>query len=266
MLQMPVEIPTLYDYCMVIPGANGTVDFPMLDQDQGNFGGVAFTWKASEGLDKGETEPVFKAFQFTTHELSGWTEMSLTLLRRSAISLESYLTTLFRNACRYEWSKKVWAGTGTNQPEGITVNASVGSSARNAAGAVGWLDIRNLIYGVTRGNRLNSMLIMDDSVEKSLVGVQDGDDRPLFAKDPSSGLVDRLAGFKYVTHEFGPLLGVKGDIGFGNLNNYAFGIEEDISIARSEHAEFKAGKVVFRLICFVGGKTIHPSAFELLDA
>jgi len=267
LLQMPVAIPTLYDLVRVIPGVNGTATWPKVDQDEGNFGGVAFTWKATEGADKAETEPVFSDFEVKTYELSGWTEMSLTALRRSAIALESTIRDLFTRACRYEWSKMILRGAGSasNQPLGILNASGVQTVNRQTATQVAWKDLTNLEFAVTMGNRYNARYLVDDSAESYMKGSVDSDKRPLFTADTANGIRRNLAGYPYMAHEFGPDLGAEGDVVFGNPQNYAWAIEEDIAIARSEHAEFKKGRVVFRLICFVGGKPIYPEAFSVLS-
>lgn len=265
LLREPVYMPQLYDFARLIPAAYGKATWPMLDQDQGLFGGVAFTWKATEGADKGETEPTFKQFEITTHELSGWTEVSLTMLSRSAIQLESELTTLFRDAARYEFSKQMLTGNGTNKPKGIIATSGVNLVPREVANEVSYTDLTRMEFAVKKGHRANARYVLDDTVEGGLALVLDGMGRPLFSADTTSGPLTRLRGYSYETHEYTPALGTKGDVVFGNLNAYGFAVEQDIAIARSEHAEFKKGLVVYRMIAFVGGKVIFPKAFSVLD-
>jgi len=270
LLEYQVSAPTLYDRCTVIPAANGSAEWPMLDQGQGNYGGVAFTWKATEGADKGETEPTFKDFTISTNELSGWTEASLAALRRSAIDLEGHLMRLFRLACKYEWSRVVLNGDGTNKPEGIIQATGVTEVARGTVNQVDWDDLTNLEYAIPQAQRVGATFSISDAVEKYLKQTVDGDSRPLFTADVHSQIKNMLAGYGYTAHEYDAatigVLGTAGEVMFGAWQNYVFALEEDISIARSEHAEFKAGKVVFRLICFVGGKAMYPAFFAKLKA
>lgn len=268
-IQTPQAVPMIYDLCQPIMAANGKATWPiLLDEGAGGTrnGGVAFTYKATEGADKGETEPKFGDFEILTHELSGWTELSGTNLRRSAIDLEGFLTGLFRNAAHYQWSRDVLRGLGdaSNQPNGILTSTGVVNVPRAQAGCVVWPDLTNLQYGITRAHRLGARYIMDDSVEKYLHESVDTVGRPLFTPDTMNGVNTKMAGYNYETHEFEPVLGTEGDIIFGNMMNYWFAIEEDIAIARSDHAAFKSGRVVFRLICFVGGKPVRGSAFSML--
>lgn len=273
LLEEDIYVPMLYDYVTVVNGVNGTVEWPMLDQDQGKWGGVAFTWKSTEGADKAETEPVFKDFTFSTSELSGWTELSNTALRRSSIELQSTITRLFRNAARAEWSYNILNGSGTNRPKGILQDANITTVARQTASDVGYTDLVNLKYAVAHAQRTNGLFIYADSVEKQIHLKVDGQNRPLFSVDTGMTLQDRLIGHAHLPHEFeasphdAPSLGEEGDVVFGNPRSYMFAVEEDIAIARSDHAEFKKGRVVFRMMCFVGGKCMYGDHFaKLTDA
>jgi HK97 family phage major capsid protein len=265
LLQMPVAMPNLFQLCRKIVTTAGRATIPVLDQPNGgNFGGVAHTWKASEGLTKGETFPYFTDFNITTDELSSWTEMNLTAISRSVIDLTAEVVRLLRDAAHYEWSRVILNGSGTNQPTGIVDYSGINSVTRNAAGAVSWVDLVGLIYAVSQGNRQGSQFVLDDSVEQDLMGQEDADGKPLFTASVASTIVAKLAGRNYIAHEHTPALGTAGDIVFGNWNQYMFAIEEDITIARSDEAEFKKGNVVFRMISFVGGKPIQPTAFAQL--
>jgi len=269
LLEYPIYAPQLYNLCQQFRSYNGSVEWPMLDQDQGDYGGVAFTWKSTEGADKGETEPVFTDFTLNTHELSGWTELSLQALRRSSIDLQSTIMRLFRNAAVAEWSNKILHGSGSNQPLGVLhANASnVISVARQVANQVSWKDLTQLEFAIRRAQRYGAQYIVDDSVEQYLKDTLDGQGRPLFTADVHSQIRNQLAGYNYVTHDYGSVpLGTTGDVVYGNWNSYAWAMEEEIAIARSEHAEFKKGRVVYRMICFVGGKPIYQTHFAKLAA
>ena len=168
----------------------------------------------------------------------------------------------FRGAAKYELSKKVLRGTGTNQPQGIIAATDINDVARQTVNQVVHKDLTNLLYAVAMARRLGGRFILDDSVEKYLVQLEDGQGRTLFTTDMSSGPKYNLAGYPYTAHEYGPTLGTEGDVVFGNPQQYALAVEEDIAIARSEHAEFKKGLVVFRMIMFVGGKPIFGDSFS----
>jgi len=271
LLEYAVEEPSLYSKCSHFRSINGSVEWPMLDQaTAGAQGGVAFTWKATEGADKGETEPVFTNFTLTTDELSGWTELSNTAMRRSSIELQSLIMRLFRTAAQAEWSRMVLYGSGTNRPEGILQAAGKTTVQRAIATQVSWADLTNLEYAVPMAQRRSGEFWVHDTAEKYLKQQVDTDDRPIYTADVHSNIRNLLAGHNYTAHEYGaelgtPLeLGVEGDVVFGNPKNYAFAMEEEITIARSDHVSFKSGRTVFRMMCFTGGKCIYPQHFAVL--
>jgi HK97 family phage major capsid protein len=274
LLRKAVWYPDLYDLVRLIPAVNGTAEWPMLDQTSGKrHGGVAFTWKTTEGADKGSTEPVFKDFTISTAELSGWTEVSRRALRRPALDLEALLTELFRSAVRYEFSRVILEGTGAGspmaQPLGI-LNAAVTKVTRETANMVDWIDLVNLEFALGQAQRANGRYVLHETVEKFLKQTVDSDKRPLFTADVQSNIKNLLAGYGYTAHDHNtnttPLtLGVEGDIIFGDWNDYGWAMEEDIMIARSDHAAFKQDRVVFRLTVFVGGKPIYLDSFVMLD-
>lgn len=269
LIREPVFMPQMIDLVSVETTKTGKFSQPMLDQDSGrNFGGVAFTWKATEGADKLETTPYFKDFEVETHEISGWTELSTIMLTRSAIQLEALITSLFRESARYQLSLAILRGAGTasHQPIGIVGHAGIKTVARAEANKVLHVDLVNLLYGLTKGNRMNGgIFILDDTAEKYLAGQKDADGRPIFMPSTAEGMRDRLIGYNYITHEHGPALGTAGDVLFGNPQRYVLVINEDIAIDRSDHAEFKKGRVVFRMMMFVGGKLRIPGAISQLS-
>lgn len=266
LLKMPVAMPNLFQLVRRIPAFAGRASWPVLDQTNGgNFAGVAHTWKATEGADKAETEPYFSEFTFATHELSSWTEVSLQAISRSVIDIVAEIQRLMRDAAMFEFSRVILNGSGTNQPTGIVGASGINSVTRQTASQVNWQDLNRLKYALTQGNRTaGGFYTLDDTVEAHLSEKVDSDGRPLIVSSTDSAIGERLAGRRFVSHEHTPALGTAGDIIFGNWQQYGFGVEEDITIARSDHASFKSGRVVFRMIAFVGGKPIQTSAFAQL--
>lgn len=266
LLSQPVFIPGIIDRVKKIPGVKGNISWPMLDQGQGKFGGVAFNWKATDGEDKGETEPVFKQIEILTNEVSGWTQLSRAMLRQSVLNLPSIVNDLFSQAFRDLVSEIIITGNGTNRPSGILKAGTAYQLVhREEADKVGYKDLVRLMRAITKGNRQAGTFMLADTAEGYIAEVTDGVDRPLFTPGTNGDMFDRLIGRTYDTHEYSsPVLGDVGDVIFGNFQNYALAIEEDMAIASSEHAEFKKALTVFRLIAMLGGKPLHPESFAVL--
>lgn len=266
LLEKPKFVPNVFDFVRHEQALNGKAVWPMADRDAGTDSGVAFTWKSAEGEDKGSTEAYFKDFEVSTSELSGYTELSLEALRRPAIQLEAKLLEMFRRAARREFARTILDGTGSHQPLGIR-NAGSGATevARASAGAIGWTDLVDLEFAVPAEFAVNGRYVVSRNARKGLVRQVDGDDRPLFSKDVSAGMAARLNNLPYSEENFETgELGTSGEVVFGDFLAYMFAMESDIAIARSDHVAFKKGRVVYRLIAWVGGKPIYGEAFSFL--
>ncbi|MFW5871250.1 MAG: phage major capsid protein [Verrucomicrobiota bacterium] len=266
LIEKPKFVPNVFDFVRHEQALNGRAVWPMSDKDAGADSGVAFTWKSTEGADKGETDAYFKDFEVSTNELSGYTELSLEALRRPAIQLEAKLIEMFRRAARREFARVILDGTGVNQPLGIRATGSGATEvARATAGAIGWADLVDLEFAIAAEFAANGRYSLSRNARKGLVRQVDGDGRPLFSKDVSAGMALRLNDQPYLEENFETgELGTSGEVIFGDFMAYMFAMEADIAIARSDHAAFKKGRVVYRLIAWVGGKPIYGDAFALL--
>jgi len=261
------DVPNILDRVAITPASNGSIQWPKLVQtDSNELGGVVVEW-LDEGAPKPETEPEFESISINTHEVSAYTEISETLLRRSAIGLEALLAQLFRAAVRLEIDRTIVSGTGTGQPLGITQDATVRTVARAAAGAVGDADLVNLKHAVKPQHRAGASFVVADSVEQALELSVDTLGRPLFRASMANGPYDRLVGYPYDVGTNSPALGTAGDVIFGNLRvGYMLGVEAEVVVARSEHFRFRNNLVAFKVHAHVGGRPIQGRAISILGA
>ena len=263
--QLPYDQPSVFDRVTVVPSSTGTVTWPALVQTASNeFGGVAFQW-LGEGAEKPETEPEFEQKEIATHELSGYTEISERLLSRSSINLETLLASLFRGAMVYTIDNAILQGSGTGQPLGIINTAGINLVTRAAAGAVGYADLVNLKHAVKAVHRGGATFVLEDTVETGLELLTDTQGRPLFNASVANGPYDRLTGYPYLVGTNCPTLGYVGDIVYGNLKHYVLVMEEDITLARSEHVKFRTNKIAFKVYTVVGGRLLQPRAMSILS-
>ena len=263
--QLPFDVPSVLDRVTVVPSVTGTVTWPALVQTTGNeFGGVAFQW-LGEGAEKPETEPEFEQLEISTHELSGYTEISERLLSRSSINLETLLATLYRGAMVYTIDNAILQGSGTGQPLGIVNTAGINLVTRNTDNVVNYSDLVNLKHAVKGVHRSGSNYVVEDSVEAGLELQTDTLGRPLFRASMANGPFDRLIGYPYIVGTNNPTLGTSGDIIFGNLRHYVLVMEEEITLARSEHVKFRENKVAFKVFTVVGGRLLQPRGMAILS-
>lgn len=264
-LQMlPLPEPTFLNRVTLIPSSTGTVTLPGLAQTTANeFGGVAFSWTEEAG-EKPETEPIFTQTDIKCYELCGYTEISERALSRSALSLESILVALFRPALNFTLDGVIANGSGSNRPLGLTVAAGVNTVARATAGAVSDVDLVGLKHAVQPQHRRGAMFALSDSVEQGLENATDSFGRPLFRSSTANGPYDRLVGYPYEVAMNLPAVGTMGDVIYGDMRQYYLVMEEEVTIAKSEHYKFQNNVVAFKVFLVVGGRPMHPRAFAKL--
>lgn len=265
MQMLPFESMTVLDLVTIVPSTTGTVTWPALVQTQANlFGGVAFQW-LGEGAEKPETEPEFEQREIVCHELAGYTEVSERALSRSAIQLEAFLARLFRGAMRRTLDTVILTGSGAGQPQGIAGTAGINLVTRTTANQVSDRDLVNLKHAVLPDHRPGASYQIHDQVEQFLELTVDTLGRPLFRASTANGPYDRLCGYPYVVGTNLNALGTSGDVIYGNLSHYILVMEEEITLARSEHAKFRENKIAFKVFAVIGGRLMEPLAFSILS-
>lgn len=265
LLMLPTEVPTVMDKVTIVPAPTGEVTWPALVQTQANtFGGVSFQW-LGEGAEKPETEPVFEQLAIPTHELAGYTEVSERALSRSAIQLETFLTTLFRDAMRFVLDTVILTGTGTGQPTGIVNTAGILLQPRAVANQVSDVDLVKLKHQILPVHRAGAEWAIHDEVEEALELETDTQDRPLFRASTADGAFDRLVGFPFTVGTNLPTLGQQGDVIFGNFKHYIMAMEEEITLARSSEFKFRNNLIAFKIFSVVGGRLVEPLGMTILD-
>ena len=264
LIQLPMPTPTLLSRVTVVPCSTGELTYPELTQSDSNeFGGVSFTWGA-EAQSKGATEPRFEQKLITCYELQGYTELSERILSRSAINLEALLQMLYRAGMNYEIDRVITNGNGTSQPQGIVGATGVRTVARQVASQVSDDDLVDLQYEVQGYHRQGAVYFPGDAVMQYLSKTYDNEARPLFRPSTAGGAYDRLVGYPWATNYVAPTLGSNGDVIFGNPQHYFLAVEDEVTIARSDHYQFRSNIVAFKVFAVVGGRPISPRAFSYL--
>jgi HK97 family phage major capsid protein len=256
---------TALDRVTILRTNIGQVTFPRLVQTAANeYGGMSFSWRL-EGATKPETEPTFDQVDIVCHELSGYTEVSDRLLSRSAIDIEALLRTLGTGALRLTLDNAIINGTGVNQPLGIVNDPAIPTVARTTGGTVVYQDLVNLEHNIQEYHRGGAIWTMNDLIQRGFKLTLDGQGRPLFQASVANGTYDRFIGYPYDVSVNSPTIGNAGDIIFGNLRWYFLVMEEEVTIARSEHYCFRNNLTAFRMFLVVGGRAMGPRAITYLQ-
>jgi len=263
-LQLPFDEPSLYMRVNKKTTVGGSLVETKLEQDDSNeFGGIAVEW-TDEKSDAPDTEIDFERVTINCYPLKAYTSFTKTLLMRSRLPFENELVSKLRAALIAKFDQAIMSGSGVAQPLGITVMAGIRTVGRQTNLQVVYDDLINLEHEVKAAHRNGAGFIMADLVLKYLKKQKDTNGDPLFSNSVGSGPYDRLDNHPYFISHNCSALGTVGDIIFGNLMNYWFVLEEEVAIARSEHAEFKKGAIAYRVDGLAGGQPMFERAFSIL--
>lgn len=271
-------LPTLvWQRATVWPMNGEKLAFPKLQQNPDvdgvgfdHFAGVSFTW-TEEGGEKGATEPSFGLVEMIAHELSGYTEITNTLLESSAVNLVNFLTRIFREAWYWYTDKEFIQGTGGKKPLGITNDPSVLSVNRQTVGTVEVDDILNMEARLPSVFDNGSVWFITKNARAALRGqkVSAGSKELVLQesfKDISDGYSMTLLGRPALLADGKvPTLGSTGDIILGNWSQYYVGFPQDFSMDSSKHAQFRKNRTALRCSGRVDGLAAIPQAFVVLS-
>jgi len=263
-LQLPSEEPSLFLRVTKKPVTGGSlVETRLVQDDTNEFGGVEVTW-VDEETDAPDTEMEVERITINCHPLKAYTSFTKVLLGRSRWDFEGELVDKLRKALIAKFDYAIMHGSGVKMPLGIRVMDGVRTTARLENGKVQYKDLVAMKHAVLPHHRPGANWMMDDSVLQALEGVTDTLGRPIFSMSVGSGPLDRMLNYPWFVSTRCSNIGTPGDIVYGNLMHYWFAIEEEIAIARSEHAEFKKGGIAYRIDALAGGRPMFERAFDIL--
>ena len=265
LLELPPEPGIVYPKTTKVPTVTGTVKWPRLIQtDADERGSVAVTWVA-EGATKGLTEPAFEQLTIATNELSAQTQVSRTLLGRSAIDLEAFVPRMFRDAIVNELDNVVLNGNGIGKPLGVVQDADVRAVPRATVNDIDFADVVDMKYKIRAQHRGALLWVIADDAAAALTKKKDADGRPFYVPNPLSGQFETLLGIPAVTTH---LMSFKaaGDVILGDWSQYISAVEQEVLVQRSDHRHMEKGLILFVVTVLVGGRAALPRAFAYLKA
>jgi predicted phage gp36 major capsid-like protein len=210
-----------------------------------HFAGVSFTW-TDEGGEKAETEPEFEFLELIAHELSGYTEITDTLIEDSAINIMNFIT---------------------QYPTVLVVN-------RQAANSVQYQDLLNMDSKLPSVFDSGAIWFANKKVLNNLRGETDTNGQPLLQQFYHTGpggvgmrQIEYLLGYPVVRSDGKTYaLGTKGDIILGNWTWYYIGDRRRFTMDASKHYQFRNNKTALRVCGRLDGQAAIPEAFVVLDS
>lgn len=243
-----------------VPTNTGNVLWPRVVRTDGDeHSGVDVTW-ISEGALKPYEEPLFDQLNITTNELAARTEISNTMLRRSAINLEGFMNNEFRASIMSELDNVILDGSGTGRPLGILQDADVRVVNREVGSQIEFNDLVDLEHAIRAHHRAGGQWAIADGSLAFLKKIKDNDGRPIFSAGVNTAAFDTILGYPFIPHHRLDAF-VEGDIIFGNWSQYMMAVETEIVMARSEHNKIQNNVTVFVVFMHIGGRAAQPRAF-----
>lgn len=266
-----------------LPMSARSVTLPVVDYTQSlaageprQFGGVQAFYQ-DEGVESEESEPKFREFTLTAHELTVYTEANNSLLADSGVTLEAFLNSGMGmlGALLWKVEYKIFRGTGAGQPLGIVNAPCTISVERQTANAIGYEDLANLDAAAMPSTRLAwfahisakpQLRLMQDPVGNYVWG------------EAAAGNPATLLGYPVFFTDKLPKLGQTGDIVLADMSYYLFGDRQTPTLDVSTEANFRRNRTAYRLIhrhdgapwmnapLILADTTTEISPFVILDA
>jgi len=272
------------DRVHIVPCEVRTVNLPALDQTQtpsagqsAFYGGVSLTWVAEGNAPSNYTQPAFKQITLTVQKGIAVTQVTNELLAMSPISVESTVTSLIKDASRFNLEYNIFAGAGAGQLPfaGIIDNAATISVKRQGSGAVSLTDLANMWTRLTPQSIKRAVWVMSPTALGQLpLGTPYGSTATNLVMLPSGGQQDfdlRFLGLPILTSECCSTLGTAGDVLLCDLRHYAVALNKQVTVDASPHHAFPSDLTTYRCtflamgqpqltapITLSGGGTVSP--------
>lgn len=211
-----------------------------------------------------ESEDAFSQVQFDSYKLGVIMKISDELLHDSMFDLSAFMAKSSGQAIGIKANNYFVVGTGSGQPNGITVAASVGKTAA-AVAAVTTDELIDLYHSVLSPYRPRSVFIMRDSTLAAIRKLKDTTNQYLWQPGLQAGQPDRLLGKPVYTDPDMPALatGVK-SIVFGDISAYWIREVGGPLVKRLEELYAASGQVGFRVDRRLDGDLVDTAAVKTL--
>lgn len=246
------------------------VHIPVLDtKGNGAWRGTA------QGQAYTQSEPTFTEITLQPKKYDRLALASYEMLEDSAINVADLLSDIFAEDFALAEDKAFIAGAGTNDPEGIDVNANVSSVALATAGTITAADIFKIVYSLKRQYRPGAVWYLHDQVIAKVRNLQANGAFLWTDGNLVNGEPARLAGYPvYSTdaHELSDWDGAGAGTGagsrmiFGAPKYYYIGERQGFRLRRSTERYFETGQVAFAADKRVDGKVAMGEAFKKSSA
>lgn len=257
LLQEIEEAATMRSRVTVIPMNTNVLTMSMIAN------GPDVYW-TGEGVTKTTTTADFSQPTITAYKLASIIYLTDELIDDSAFNLVQVLTQRFAQKMA-EWEDRaIVNGSGTAQPTGIFVNASVQTRNCTLTGLT-FDDIVNLIYDLPVKFRANAAFLIHPQLVRELRLLKDGNSRYLWQDAVAPGQPSTIYGYPVIENYWCPVT----QIAFGDYKyGYYLGDRQRMTVKITNDTEetFTKDKTAIRVVERIGGDVIMPNAIRKLIA
>lgn len=219
-----------------------------------------------EGEKITEDDATIESVVFGAHRYTGMQSISNTLVNSSVVDTGMMISRALAKRIVREYRERLTIGTGTEQPQGLTVGASQGPTAA-AADAITEQELFATVHAVAPEYRdtMMSSWVMHDSTWQ-LIRQLKGDDGHYLVGDLGNGADMRLLGYPVVIDQAMPIMEAGNRaIAFGAIGE-AYRIRHTaVRVDQSSSFKFDSDELTYRIIMALDAKVIDPSAIVALE-
>jgi len=230
------------------------------NQAQGYFGGIVPEWRGEADTFTAKS-PKMRSVTLFSHKLGLFINLSREVIQ-DANGIASEVGSRMAFAIAQTFDAAILSGNGVAQPHGVISSPATVAYPRAVANQVGWADVVGMLGKLHPAFVANSAWYANPSVMPYLLQMADASSRAIWMPGGSAAAASPglLYGRPLFLTDKVPALGTKGDLVLADLSMYAVGIRQNISVERSESAEWYADLVSLRTILRADGTSLLDNA------
>ena len=217
----------------------------------------------TEGSAIGVSDPAFGQATLGAFKYGVMIQVSRELLNDSGVDMEGYLSMQAGRALGNAFGAHLVAGTGTNQPRGVLLDATVGvTGGTGAGGGFTGDNLIDLFYSVIDPyrNSAQAAFVAKDSTVGNLRKIKDSTGQYIFQPSLVLGTPDTLLGKPLLTDPYMPAVAVGAkSVLFGDLSQYFVRLVGGIRFERSDDYAFNTDLVTYRCLLRGDGTLIDTT-------
>lgn len=238
-------------------------------------GGIVMAWSDNDSSTTNKVDPKFSNLSYKVNRLDGYTALSKDMISDTPVAVYNFLLVLYSDAFTKAENTAILCGAGSasNQPEGLRVNANVNAVAVKTAGSLVIDDLLGLPYSVASIYRQGAIYIAGTSVIREMRLMKDLQGRPLWANN------DNVADGQLPTFNGYPVAELDGilpenlgtghnetEVIFGNFKHYYLFDRGEMSteINTTSDTAFFQNRIIVKVSNRLDGKVAVPKSFVKL--